>query len=222
MRLSVPYLLRGYLFTVACALLLFSVPPVHGQTAAPNTNTAVETIAETAQNLGALGFAVVTLGIALVLLMAAVLLFFWKFAQPFLNAIVAANKSRDEANAAEREAREEQQEASSTHLKIFDQRERETQELRTRQTEALERIVDKLNDNDERSEEGRKGAVKAITQHVDEKFDELRRDIEPMDKKLDSILTRLTPDEKPTEPHPAVTPAAQQDALDTPATPPEP
>ncbi len=217
MRLSLPYVLRGFLLTLCCAALLFTVPPLQAQ-GTPNPNTAVQSIAETAQSLGALGFAVVCLGIALVVLIIGVLLFFWKAISPLLSAIIASNKARDEAAAAEREARDEQQSASSTQLKITDDRERETQALRTRQAEAMEahgeslkavggsmetqartmeRIMDKINQNDADSEKGRKDAVDAINAHTDEKIDALRKDIEPMDAKLDKIITRLTPEEKP-------------------------
>lgn len=212
MRLSIPHVLRSFWLTLACALLLVAVPPLRAQTVIPNPDAAIENIADTAQNLGALGFAVVCLGIALVLLMIGILLFFWKTISPLLTAITASTRSRDEAVAAEREAREEQQEASSTHLKQFHENERETQALRTRQAEAMERIVDKMNENDMRSEEGRREAVTQINQHTDVKADELRTeietvktalenaaskdDIQPIIGKLDEIMTRLPQTDK--------------------------
>lgn len=221
---SPPYFWRGFLLTLSAALLLFPAP-LQAQTGTPvPPSTIVGEFTTAAQTLGVVS--VVAIIAMLILLVAVGALFagIYRLGKPLVDNIATANQRADAAAAAERQAREEQQEASSTQLKIADQRERERQALRTREVEAIdslgkgvERIANMMNENDKLSEEGRTKAVTAINAHVDEKIDELRRkNIEPMDAKLDVILKHVAPSEKPDDTAAPVAPSTPPAASEPP------
>lgn len=207
--LLLPYCLRGFIVT-ACLLLITDPVRAEGTPPAP-PSTIVGELSTAAQTLGVVSVVAIIAVLIMLVAVAALFVGIYRLGKPLVDNIAIANRRADEAADAERKAREEQQEASSTHLKITDQRERETLAVSTRQAEAMkalggsmvtlggtmERITKTMNENDKLSEEGRTEAVKAINKHTDEQIDALRKDIKPMDAKLDVILKHVVPGEKP-------------------------
>lgn len=189
------------LWLFGAVLLAAFVPiPISAQiqtTPSPSNNAVIDHAIDYAQSVGILGVIVALLGVAFIVLIILLILFAWRVAIPFLNAWQtdrsADRTAREAAVIAERQARTDAQTTSSTQLSISNEREREMQTLRTRQAEALERLGDKMIENDKNQEQRYTALETSINTNTNEQVKTTKDEIM---KELKSIRDSLS-DEKP-------------------------